>query len=153
MRHAHAEPVRTKAPSDANRALSAHGRRQARAVGEQLRQDPTAPEIVLSSPLRRAMETAQIVAQCVGVSSVEESALLASTGERPDIQPITDRWSGVPSLLLVGHHPDVGLLANFFGAPSLTFSPGMVAAFHWDIPSLTWHYDSFLIPDELLHEG
>ena len=56
VRHAHSDP----GEPDALRPLSARGREQARELGERLA--PVEPELVLTSPLLRARETAAAIA-------------------------------------------------------------------------------------------
>jgi phosphohistidine phosphatase len=59
VRHAHAE----RGDPDELRPLSARGREEARAVAERLAAHATPPRLVLSSPLRRARETAAAIVE------------------------------------------------------------------------------------------
>lgn len=98
-RHAKA----AKGEPDAARELTSAGVEQARALGARLASHPSAPVLVLTSPLARARQTAEAIAEATGAHlRVEErlspgatvSALAASlTGE---IGPVAT----------VGHQPD-----------------------------------------------
>jgi broad specificity phosphatase PhoE len=56
------------APSD---PLTLSGARQARALGQRLAAEVRNPRKLVTSPLIRARQTAEIVAECLGLSSVE----------------------------------------------------------------------------------
>lgn len=60
MRHALPERVERDDGGAADPSLSAHGRRQAEAVGEVLADEPL--DVIITSPLRRARETAASIA-------------------------------------------------------------------------------------------
>src|SRR5436190_2456998 len=62
VRHADATPGNP----DELRPLSEEGREQARELGEQLRRDGIAPEILLTSPLLRARQTGEALARATG---------------------------------------------------------------------------------------
>ena len=59
LRHAEAEP---EAATDEMRALTAKGSKQAESVGKFCLKHGFVPEIILTSPLTRAEETARLVA-------------------------------------------------------------------------------------------
>lgn len=68
---------------------------------------------VLSSPLRRAVETARIVADTVA----DRDAVTVESALQPgcrlgSLAPVLARQTGIKSLLLVGHQPDMGRLAS-----------------------------------------
>ncbi len=60
VRHASASDV---APSDADRELTKEGREESRILGAALRKAGTKPEQILTSPLLRARQTADIIAR------------------------------------------------------------------------------------------
>ncbi len=114
MRHGPAEDF---APSgrDADRALTPSGRDRVREVAKLLVRSDEAPRIIVSSPLVRALQTAEIVAAEVGVDRVETSRELAPGG---------DSFAFARSLvhedkkrsMIVGHEPDLSaLVATFLG--------------------------------------
>jgi phosphohistidine phosphatase len=89
------------------------------------------PDFVLSSPLPRARETADIAAREFGkrVEVTEEAALAGGTVE--EISRMLDRHPGDSTIAIVGHEPDLSeLLARILGtehAGRLTFKKGGAA--------------------------
>ena len=108
LRHADAEGVRT---TDQARELTPEGQRQAGAVGAFCKRQGVGPELILASPYRRTVQTAEAVARALGGVTLQHEPFLASG---MDPQAAFDGlqgygWAG--SLLLVGHQPDIGQLA------------------------------------------
>lgn len=107
LRHADALD---SAPSDMERPLSEKGHLQAAKVARYLAKAPLKPALILSSPALRTLETAQVVARALALD------MLPCTWAEPGMHPedaIDElkafRDSG--PVLLVGHQPDLGLLA------------------------------------------
>jgi len=114
VRHAEAEPG---AP-DEERALTALGRRQARELGERLRKDGLSPDVVLTSPLLRARETASALA--LGEPTIDGRI---APGATPEQFRDAARGRG-ETVLLVGHQPDCGrAAAALSGEPAPAFPP------------------------------
>lgn len=116
LRHAAAED---RAPSgrDADRRLTREGRDRARRVGRALA--ILAPEIrvVLTSPYRRARETAEPFAAALGDRlAVRETRALEPGRDPSDI--LAEIEGEEESVLLVGHEPHLGELLGrlLFGA-------------------------------------
>jgi phosphohistidine phosphatase len=111
VRHAEAAP----GEPDQLRRLTPNGRAQARRLGEEL---GTSFDAVLSSPLLRARETAELVAGrapepddrlAPGATAGDVRAAVAGRGDR---------------VLVVGHEPDCGrVVAALTGAPARSFPP------------------------------
>lgn len=107
LRHAEAE---AEALTDAERALTDLGREQAARVGEFCRRHHIRPDLVLSSPFRRALETARPVAEAIGAECVVEGFL--ASGMRPeDAHRELGAYRRAHGIMLVGHQPDLGWLA------------------------------------------
>ena len=110
LRHAEAEDDPT---DDERRALTAKGERQARSVGRFCHSHSIMPEIVLSSPLRRAAETARIFARELNL----EDAVQLGDFLRPGLTlermlSGLEKYREKASILLVGHEPDFSELAG-----------------------------------------
>lgn len=122
LRHAIAEePTATR--SDEERRLTGEGKRKLREVVAGMRALELPVERVLSSPLRRAVETAEIVADAYG--SRENVALTPALapGAGPDAVLAALADVGRPSgIVLVGHEPDLTALASTL----LAGTPGLV---------------------------
>jgi len=107
---------------DEDRRLTAEGKRKLREVVAGMRALELPVERVLSSPLRRAIETAEIVAEAWGSSEDVEVTPALSPGAGPDAAIAALADIGRPSgVVLVGHEPDVtGLVSTLLtGTPSL----------------------------------
>ena len=103
LRHADAEP---RANGDHERKLTSKGREQAERVGKFVVRCGLLPEIILTSPLVRARQTAKIVAEALGNGEVVEVDWLAC-GMTPETCLIELKArQGSASILLVGHEPD-----------------------------------------------
>jgi phosphohistidine phosphatase len=105
LRHGIAE---AQAPTgkDADRRLTDEGRRKLRTVLASAQAAGVSPSIVLTSPYRRALETAEIAARELGYQGklVRTDALIPDGTPREVWQEIRDR-SDEPSILLAGHEP------------------------------------------------
>ena len=97
--------------ADARRRLTAGGRRRMRAAGQGLRQLVPRIDLVATSPLRRAVDTAEIVAEaCRGRKVVEVPAL--APGARLDaLLGWLSRRRLLPVVALVGHEPQLSRFA------------------------------------------
>lgn len=129
VRHAPAVEE-TIALRDPNRHLTPDGRVQASALGERLRWYDCTPTHIWSSPLVRAVQTAELVAAGMhSTGSVEIMPGLAPDGSaREVVAAIQALKSSTPNagVMLVGHEPSLSaigaLLANDPGFPSLAKS-------------------------------
>ena len=128
MRHAEALVTNGKIRSDEERPLSTRGRAQARSIGDQLRRRGHPLSQILSSPLLRTRETAAIISEVFGLP-VETTPHLAPSGTVLRLSLILPKKSLDAGVLLVGHQPDVGMLAASLAPLSNGFSPATLAAF------------------------
>jgi len=115
LRHADAD---TPAPSDDARTLSEKGQGQAQKVARFCEAHDMQLSLVLSSPVRRAHETAQIV--CATLRSELVIARWLACGMHPDEALEELRaYRGQSSVMLVGHEPDFSqLAAHLLGLPT-----------------------------------
>ncbi|HEV3112224.1 MAG TPA: phosphohistidine phosphatase SixA [Candidatus Binataceae bacterium] len=99
---------------DAERALTPKGRLRMAEEAKSLRDLKVRPEIILTSPLRRAVETATIVAQELGGLRVEHLRELGSGPYGPaDILAALQPYKNLKEIALVGHLPGLAELASF----------------------------------------
>lgn len=112
LRHGIAEERRADLP-DAERRLTARGRERTLAVMRHLAALGLQADQILSSPLRRALQTADLAME-VKLAPVLEVAEGLAPGADPLPLLIDFRTSasdaGQARLMLVGHEPDLGLL-------------------------------------------
>lgn len=110
LRHAEAEPDAT---SDQTRALTEKGRKQAASIGKFCAGHGVVPEIILSSPLLRAEETARIVARELKLPDlvqIEEFLRPGMTADRA--LSGLEKHLRKANIMLVGHEPDFSNLAG-----------------------------------------
>jgi phosphohistidine phosphatase len=117
VRHGDAVPE-DEAGSDRDRWLSPRGREAARILGRLLRETNVAPDAIVSSPLPRAVQTAELLA--AGLDYIGHIATLRSL--EPAAQPRVA--AGLiatlgASVVVVGHEPSISALGAFLlGRPS-----------------------------------
>jgi phosphohistidine phosphatase len=133
MRHGPAEEA---APSgiDADRALTSAGRNRVHDVARELTAAGEEPLHIVTSPLVRAVQTAEIVAIVTKLGDRRGSVEV-----RRDVAPGGDSVKlayrlaaeGAKRVMLVGHEPDLSaLLATLLGDFSHPFEKAMVVAIH-----------------------
>jgi phosphohistidine phosphatase len=112
LRHGEAEPRAAGIP-DSGRKLIEKGKRDVRAVIKAALKAKLRPELILTSPLTRAQETAALAAALCHCERVVETRSLLP-GARPDLA-----WKeicavrNVQQVLLAGHEPHLGHLIAF----------------------------------------
>ena len=103
LRHADAEP---RADSDNERKLTPKGLEQAEKAGKFLVRCGLLPEIILTSPVVRARQTAKIVAEKLGDTEFVEVDWLACGMTAETCLMELKACQEKASVLLVGHEPD-----------------------------------------------
>ena len=105
----HAKPLSKE--EDPARPLSPAGTRDVEAISGWLAKAGIRPQTILHSPKERAKQTAQGVAEKLGISSkLEEHEELKAMAEPGLIQKKIE--SGFDEVMLVGHLPHLGKLAT-----------------------------------------
>jgi phosphohistidine phosphatase len=120
LRHGIAEDGGAGLP-DSERALTNEGKKRLRDVVERAASAGVSPDLILSSPYRRAMETARIAAELFRHKKeiLSTQALIPPSGPGDVWQEIRVHKDSA-SLLLVGHEPLFGMLAAYLlGTPEL----------------------------------
>ena len=117
LRHGIAEPESPSVP-DEERALTSEGKRKVREVARGMQELELPIDRILTSPLRRARETAAIVADAFGLADGVEvtDALSPGAGAEAVFRALASgRHSARASAratVLVGHEPDLGELVS-----------------------------------------
>jgi phosphohistidine phosphatase len=120
LRHGIAEELRSGL-SDADRALTQDGRRKLRQTLRTASDADVQPTLILTSPLKRAMETAEIAQKVLAYKGelVRTESLLPDSsveGVWRELRTHRDQ----PGIVLVGHNPLFADLAGYLlGAPDL----------------------------------
>jgi len=150
VRHAIAEehpaaaaPAKTKsklsaAGSDAERALTEQGKAKMARAAQGLRKIKVRLDLILTSPLRRARETAEIVAQELEGTKIEVFNDLAPGAEPSAVVAALRPYHSLRAIALVGHQPDLGHLASYLltGSPNacdLSLKKGSVACLEGEL--------------------
>ena len=97
---------------DPFRHLTAHGRTQARELGDRLRWHDCEPTHLWTSPLVRAVQTAELVAAGLGATCTIEVAIALSPGEPP--RNVVAAINALPpgsKVMVVGHEPGLSAVA------------------------------------------
>ena len=97
---------------DKARALTESGRRQMRKVAAGLRTLVSDIDVLVTSPLVRAQQTAAIVADVFAVSDIVEQPSLAPGGDASSLLAWLARQPTAATIAVVGHEPD---LSHFAG--------------------------------------
>ena len=113
MRHGIALPGNDPAVTkDADRPLSPKGIKRTRKIAEGIRRLDLSFDVLLTSPLARARQTADLVAAALGAEArIEEISELAPESTVEHLLVGLTRYQDRGDLLLVGHEP---LLSNAF---------------------------------------
>ena len=120
LRHGIAEDGRPGG-RDSDRALTAEGEEKLRRVLKRARQSGVAPGVILASPYRRAVETAQIATQILeyGGEIVKTHALVPNATPLQAWEEICSRRTE-EAILLASHEPLMSSLAAFLlSSPAL----------------------------------
>jgi phosphohistidine phosphatase len=113
VRHAEAAP----GEPDELRRLTPEGREHARALGERLRSAGFAPDAIVTSPLRRARETAAALE--LGEPEVDER--LAPGASPDDVRDAASERG--ETVVVVGHQPDCGHAVLELAGVEVPFPP------------------------------
>ena len=151
LRHAHAGDSAAWDRPDDLRPLTDKGRQQAERLGRFLGAAGFVPDAVLTSPRVRARETAELVADRLGVP-VRIDPRLGDFVDVATVETILDDAGSPARLVLVGHDPDFSdLLVSLTGSPGLRMRKGAFALLDVERPltpgsaELRW-----LVPPDLL---
>lgn len=138
LRHGIAEDAGPGMP-DADRALTSEGRDKLKRVLKRAHAAHADPSLILSSTLKRAIQTAEIAAEALDYKGkiVRVQALV------PEASP-QDTWGEVrgykdePAILLASHEPLMSSLAAFLlGSPALVVDMKKAALLRIDTDRLT----------------
>lgn len=113
MRHGKAE--RYDGREDYDRPLKKKGRRTAKMIGRWLKENFTPPDLVVSSPAVRAIATAKIAGQELGIESddIRQDKRIYDEGLTRLKSVLAECPESCKRVLLVGHNPELEDLLAF----------------------------------------
>ena len=117
VRHGDAVPEED-AGSDRDRWLSPRGREAARILARLLREQRLEPDAIVCSPLPRAVQTAELLAQGIDYIGTIVSLRCLEPSAHPRIACTAIAAAG-SSIVVVGHEPSISAIGAFLmGRPS-----------------------------------
>ncbi len=146
--------------ADAQRGLTEEGKRKLKQVLAAAVDAKVMPSLILSSPLKRTMQTAEMAAEILKFKGgILQTAVLKPGTTVEQVWDEIRLYKDEPSLLLVGHNPTLSQLAGYLlGSPSMqvdfkkgalmkveltSFPPSPRGALHWYLTAkLASHRDS-----------
>jgi phosphohistidine phosphatase len=148
MRHANAGMIRGNPTLDAKRSLIKEGKEQCMLMARMLSALNVQVDVIISSPLKRALQTAQFVGTELGYDGkVEISPALAPNADFSDFQNMLAKYSNREGMLAVGHNPNffqfLGRLITGNGGAAIRMRKGSIARVDLDRhpPRLQWLFD------------
>lgn len=133
LRHGKAEPHGHR--NDFDRALVERGFKQARQAGGLLRETGGLPELVLTSPLVRAKQTAETFCEAAGIDGPIVQPWIAS-GMRPETALAELRaFTEFRRVMLVGHEPDLSNLIHWICGGEVELPTGTLACLEVSPPA------------------
>ncbi len=135
LRHGAADWPDWDKPDD-ERPLTEEGRRELHQVAEFLARLKTRPDLILTSPLPRAAQTAEIAAEHLGAEVREEKVLAPGFGAE-DLKRLRDKYPK-QVLMLVGHEPDFSSAIASLTGGTVKLSKAGVAMLELELGELRW---------------
>ena len=111
--------------SDDERPLTDFGKKETRSVAKFLARLKVQPDLIVTSPLPRASQTAEIAAEYLE-AKLREDELLAPGFGMSDLQTIFKRHC-TKAIMLVGHEPDFTTVISGLTGASLKLSKAGIA--------------------------
>lgn len=125
MRHAEAEDA-GPGQSDADRRLTDKGLARTREAAAALQSMGTTLDLILTSPLVRAVQTAAIVGRTLRVRVVPVEALAGPSVD--DLRTMFEEHGRPANLMVVGHEPDFShLVGELIGDGQVEMKKGAIA--------------------------
>jgi phosphohistidine phosphatase len=126
VRHATAEDRETPGLPDEARRLTEQGQAEASLAARALNVMRISPKAVLTSPLRRCVETARPIAALLEAPLTTER-LLAPGFEATELAAISERYADARSLILIGHEPDMSSVIRHLSGANVSMPKGGIA--------------------------
>jgi phosphohistidine phosphatase len=148
MRHANAGTVRENPVLDVKRGLVKEGKEQCILMARVLGAVKAPIDVIVSSSLKRARQTAQLVGTELGYDAqVEVSPALGLNASYADFQQMLAKYADRDGILVVGHNPNLfqflGRLITGNGGAAIRMRKGSIACIRADShpPRLQWLLD------------
>lgn len=114
LRHAIAADRGSAAYVDDDRPLTEEGQEKMAKAAKGMTSLIADIDVILTSPLIRAHETAKIAARALRAENkVQVCKELSSGASLKNLMTLLSKYRGLNSIMLVGHEPDLGFIASF----------------------------------------
>jgi phosphohistidine phosphatase len=134
LRHAKATFDNWDKPDD-ERPLNPKGKKQMKRVGRALDRLKLKPAVILSSPLPRAAQTAELAARALGLNAKEEP-MLAPGFDATKLSVLLQEYAN-RDIMLVGHEPDFSnAVETLTGGAVVMATAGIAAVDIYDVTAL-----------------
>ncbi len=103
--------------SDFDRPLNSRGKEDAPLMGEHLKKLGIKPDLILSSPAKRAKKTAKILAAKLGYpeEKIEWREQIYEASAQTLLYLVCQLPQGAKRVMVIGHNPGLTMLANILG--------------------------------------
>ena len=138
---------------DRERPLNKRGEHDAPEMGARLALLEASPDLIVSSPAVRALETARLVARKLGYprKDILVKERLYGAGAVELLEVIRDSDDSVGTLMLFGHNPGLTELANHLGPRPIPNLP-TCGLLHLSFEADTWSVVGYARGDEVLFD-
>jgi len=133
VRHASAGQHVDNPKKDEKRPLDAEGIDQCGVIGRALAALNAQPDVIISSPLKRATQTASLIGNELGYEGkLQLEAALRPEASFADFRRMLDKYSKHEAIMLVGHNPSISeflarMIAKSGCEAQVDFKKGAVA--------------------------
>ncbi|MGQ1889843.1 SixA phosphatase family protein [Thermophagus sp. OGC60D27] len=158
VRHAKAEPL-TDAENDFERQLKKRGGKDVRLISDHLIGKRIVPQLIISSPAIRALQTARIMAGAYSIPEadiIEAPFLYSGYTVEQFLLEVTRLAGDLDSVMVVGHNPEIALTAfqltgdHFFDYPTSATAILAFSTSEWSqIKAGNGRTELFVFPKEL----
>src|SRR5258708_182430 len=108
VRHASAGEPMANPKKDEKRPLDADGMQQCGVVGRALAALNVQPDVMISSPLKRATQTASLIGNEIGYEArLQLEPAMRPEGSFADFRRMLDKYARHEAILVVGHNPSI----------------------------------------------
>ena len=124
---------------DIDRSLNSQGKKDAPLMGKRLHQYSIQPDLILSSPAKRAFETAKIITKAIGypVDKILTPASLYTFDYKELLMIIREFDDQYRMVMIFGHNPGMTRLAEYFTGSQIDHIPTCgICSIHFE--NLSW---------------
>jgi phosphohistidine phosphatase len=124
---------------DFDRPLNERGLRNAPEMGKRMAHKQIAPDLIITSPAKRALQTAQMIADALNypTAKLHTDYRLYHAGVSDALEVIRETDNGISTLMLFGHNPGLTDLVNYLSGSDIYNVPTCgVASIETDVD--TW---------------